>query len=67
MAGKLESLNSKVKATNANIVTIQETHSTRRGTVIIPSEFVAFESIPKEKNGGTLIAVHETMNLKLIN
>ena len=67
VTGKLASLNSEVKATQANIVTIQETHSTRKGIVIMPSEFVVFESIRKEKNGGTLIAVHESLNPKLIN
>ena len=67
VTGKLASLNSEVKATHANIVTIQETHSTRKGKVIMPSEFVVFESIRKEKNGGTLIAVHESLNPKLIN
>ena len=39
VTGKQASLNSEVKATQANIVTIQETHSTRKGKVTMPSEF----------------------------
>ena len=67
VTGKQASLNSEVNATQANIVTLQETHSTRKGKVTMPGEFVVFEAIRREKNGGTLIAVHDSLNPKLIN
>ena len=64
--GKVQSLNSQVKATASNIVTIQETHSSRKGRIKMPDGFVIFESIRKAKNGGTLCAVQEDMNPRLI-
>ena len=66
MTGKLDSLVAEVKATNANIVTVQETHSNRKGKVVMPKHFVVFEAIRPAKNGGTLCAVHEDLNPKLI-
>ena len=59
--GKVQSLNSEVKATSSNIVTIQETHSIRKGRIKMPDGFVIFESIRKAKHGGTLCAVQENM------
>ena len=64
-SGKAESLVNEVNATGANIVTIQETHSTRKGRVKLHSIFVIFESIRKAKHGGTLCAVHEDLKPKL--
>jgi hypothetical protein len=66
VTGKLDSLVSEVKATEANIVTVQETHSTRKGRVVMPKHFVVFETIQAAKNGGTLCAIHEDLNPKLI-
>ena len=45
MNGKVESLNAEVKALNANIVTVQETHSKRKGKITMPIQFVLFEAI----------------------
>ena len=53
--GKAMSLRSEVRNTQANIVTIQETHSTQKGKILMDSEFVVFESIRKKKGGGTLV------------
>ena len=66
VTGKLDSLNSEVKATKANIVTIQETHSSRKGKIVMPEGFVTFEAIQKAKNGGTMYSVHSDQNPKLI-
>ena len=66
MNGKVESLNAEVKALNANIVTVQETHSKRKGKITMPRQFVLFEAIRQAKNGGTLCAIHEDLNTKLI-
>ena len=60
------SLRSEVRNTQANIVTIQETHSTQKGKILMDSEFVVFESIRKKKGGGTLVAIHEDLNPHLI-
>ena len=62
VTGKLDSLNSEVKATNANIVTVQETHSTRKGRIVMTKHFVIFEAIRSSKHGGTLCAIHEDLN-----
>ena len=64
--GKVKSLMSEVKATSSNIVTIQETHSVRKGRIKMPDGFVIFEAIRKAKHGGTLCAVQEDMNPMLI-
>ena len=45
VTGKMDSLRSEVKATEANIITVQETHSTRKGKIVMPKEFVVFEAI----------------------
>ena len=66
VSGKAESLVNEVNVTGANIVTIQETHSIRKGRVKLHSSFVIFESIRKAKHGGTMCAVHEDLKPKLI-
>ena len=66
VSGKAESLVNEVEATGANIVTVQETHSTRKGRVKLPNTFVVFEAIRPAKHGGTMCAVQEDMNPKLI-
>ena len=66
MKGKVESLKSEVEATEANIVTIQETHSTKKGKINMPVGFVVFEAIRKAKHGGTMCAIREELNPKLI-
>ena len=65
-SGKAESLVNEVKATGANIVTIQETHSIRKGRIKMHNSFVIFESIRPRKHGGTLCAIHEDLSPKLI-
>ena len=37
----------------ANIVTVQETHSNRKGRILMPRQFVVFEAIRKAKCGGS--------------
>ena len=66
VTGKAESLRNEIKATQANIVTIQETHSTRKGQIRMHESFVVFEAIRKAKNGGTMCAIHEDFSPKLI-
>ena len=64
--GKMASLLSEVNATGSNIVTIQETHSIRKGKIVKPADFVVFETIRKIKHGGTMCAVKHYLNPKLI-
>ena len=64
--GKIASLISEVNATASNIVTIQETHCTRKGRISMPSDFVVFDSIRKTKYGGTLCAIKQYLKPKLI-
>ena len=66
VTGKAESLRNKISATNANIVTVQETHSTRKGQIKMPESFVVFETIRKAKNEGTMCAIKEDLSPKLI-
>ena len=63
---KSESLLNEIKATGANIVTVQETHSVRKGRIKLHNSFVTFESIRPKKHGGTLCAIHEDLKPKLI-
>ena len=65
VGGKIKSLKSAVKQTNANLVTIQETHSKRKGRIQI-EDHIVFEAIRKAKGGGTLISGHKDLNPKLI-
>ena len=62
----MESLRNEVKATKANIVTIQETLSTAKGQIIMNDSFVVFEAIRTAKHGGTMCAIHEDLSPKLI-
>ena len=64
--GKVESLNAEVRSTKSNIVTVQETHCSEKGRIKMDREFVIFEAIRKKKGGGTLVAIHEDLNPKLI-
>ena len=66
VSGKVNSLRSEVLATASNIVTIQETHSLRKGLIKMPVGFVTFEAIRKAKHGGTMCTVHQDLNPKLI-
>ena len=63
--GKQQSLKNEVMATQANVVTVQETHATQKGKINIPN-FVTFEAIREKKGGGTMISVHEDLRPKLI-
>ena len=64
--GKIDSLNAQIRMTDANIVTLQETHSKRKGQIHMNKTFVIFEAIRKAKNGGTMCAIHEDLKPKLI-
>ena len=65
VGGKVKSLQAAVQQTNANLVTLQETHSKRKGRIQIEGHIV-FEAIRKAKGGGTLISGHKDLNPKLI-
>ena len=65
VGGKLKSLQAAVLKTNANLVTLQETYSKRKGKIQLV-DHVVFEAIRKAKGGGTLIAGHKDLNPKLI-
>ena len=64
--GKVASLNAEIESLQANIVTVQETHCTQKGRIVMDSKFVVFEAIRKRKGGGTLIAAHKDFQPKLI-
>ena len=64
--GKVDSLNAEVRSTQSNIVMVQETHCSQKGKIHMDNHFVVFEAIRKRKGGGTLMAVHEDLNPKLI-
>ena len=64
--GKVASLIAEVHNTQANIITVQETHSRQKGKIFMGSEFVTFEAIRDKKGGGTMIAVHQDLNPKLV-
>ena len=63
---KVDSLTAEVRSTGANIVTIQEMHCTQKGKIKMGQEFVVFEAICAKKGGGTMIAIHEDLNPKLV-
>ena len=65
VGGTLKSLKAALQLTNANLVTLQETHSKRKGKILI-DDHIVFEAIRKAKGGGTLIAGHKDLNPKLI-
>ena len=64
--GKVNSLNAEVRSKRANVIMIQETHCTQKGKIHMDNHFVVFEAIRKKKGGGTLMAIHEDFNPKLI-
>ena len=63
--GKIDSLINEVKATGATIVTVQETHCRRKGRIQMDN-MVVFESIRSKKGGGTICAIHQDLNPKLV-
>ena len=63
--GKIDSLKSEVKNTAATVVTVQETHCRRKGRIQLDG-MVVFEAIRTKKGGGTMCAVQEELNPKLI-
>ena len=66
LKNKMKSLKSSLKALNAAIVTIQETHSIKKGKIKLEG-FEIFEAIRKKSKGGTMIAVHKALKPVLIN
>ena len=63
--GKMDSLRNEVKAVGATVVTVQETHSRRKGRIQM-DDMVVFESIRTKKGGGTICAIHQDLDPKLI-
>ena len=55
--GKVDRLNCEVKATLANILTIQETHSIRKGIIYMLVDFVVLEAIRPAKHEGAMCAI----------
>ena len=53
--GKVSSLKAEVRSTQANIVTVQETHCKQKGKIHMGNEFVVFEVIHERKGGGISI------------
>ena len=66
MNGEVASLKAEVLSTQSNIITVQETHSRQKGKILMGKEFVTFKAIREKKGGGTMIAVHQDLNPKLI-
>ena len=63
---KLQSLKSQLRATNAAIFTLQETHTSKEGMFRIEG-YEIFESIRKhKKDGGTAVGVHKALDPVLI-
>ena len=63
---KVQSLKCQLKATNAAIFTLQETHSSKEGRFAIFG-YEIFESIRKnKKDGGTAVGVHKSLNPWLV-
>ena len=65
VGGKISSLRAQVKNTQANLVTLQETHAKRKGNIQL-SKMVVFKAIHKTKGGGPLVAAQKSLNPKLI-
>ena len=63
--GKVKSLRNEVINTNANVITLQETHFSYKGRFQMQG-MVVFEAIRKKEGGGTLLAIHEDFKPKLI-
>ena len=47
-------------------MTVQETHSLRKGMINMRVGFVFFEAIRKARHGGTMCAINQDLNPKLI-
>ena len=65
LKGKLESFKEELKATNAAIFTVQETHYASKGKFQVKN-FEIFESIRKKAKGGSAIGVHKALQPFLI-
>ena len=63
--GKIDSLKHEVKAVGAAVVTVQETHCRRKGRIQMDN-MVVFKAIQNRKGGGTICAIHEDLDPKLI-
>ena len=64
---KTKSLMNNIKKLDAAIVTLQETHFGKKGKLNDKlSDFEVFEAIRNKVKGGTLIAVHKSLNPVLI-
>ena len=64
---KIPSLVSSVNELGAGIITLQETHFTRKGKLADKlGDFEMFEAIRKKQKGGTLIGVHKSLDPILI-
>ena len=65
---KMESLLNNINELDAAIVTLQETHYTRKGKLNSELvDFEVFEAIRKKSKGGTAIAVHKSLKPVLID
>ena len=65
LKGKINSFKNELKETNAAVFTVQETHCRRKGRIQMDT-MVVFEAIRSKKGGGTLCAVHQDLNPKLV-
>ena len=65
LKNKLHSFKSAIEQTNAAIITIQESHMGKKGTIKIEG-FEIFEAIRKKSKGGTLLAVHKALSPVLV-
>ena len=66
LKSKIKSFKSELKRCNAGVFTIQETHYSTKGRVIIP-DFEIFEAIRKgRQKGGTMIGIHKALRPILI-
>jgi hypothetical protein len=64
---KIQSIVDNIKHTGAGILTLQETHFTRKGKLNNKiTDFEFFEAIRKKAKGGTLIGVHKSLEPILI-
>ena len=66
LKGKLNSFKSEIFASNVGLFTLQETHFTSKGKVVIEN-FETFEAIRKKDKGGTMIGAHKALKPVLIH
>ena len=66
LKAKLKSFKHEIKALDVSVFTLQETHCRKKGLIKVEG-FEIFESIRKEKDGGTLIGVHKALKPVLIS